>query len=154
LQCTVPPWNNACPAGFRIGDARTHTAATGFGIGSWLEEIDPSAAASLREGLEETLTLHRLNLSACACSHADRPEELRRSLRSTNLIESALSVVRTATQRVKRWRKGDMRLRWSAAGLLAAEKRFRRVRGYQSMGVLLANVSTFDAKLASKSEAA
>lgn len=110
----------------------------------WLEELNPSAAASLREGLEETLTLHRLNV----------PEELRRSLRSTNLIESALSVVRTATQRVKRWRKGDMRLRWSAAGLLAAEKRFRRVRGYKSMGVLLANVSTFDAKLASKSEAA
>ena len=47
-----------------------------------------------------------------------------------------------------------LRLRWSAAGLLAAEQRFRRVRGYKSMGVLLANVSSFDAKLASKNEAA
>lgn len=111
---------------------------------TWLEELNPSAAASLREGMEEALTLHRLNV----------PEELRRSLRSTNLIESALSVVRTATQRVKRWRQGDMRLRWSAAGLLAAEKRFRRVRGYKSMGVLLANVNGFDGKLASQSEAA
>ena len=124
----------------RYADAKKMLLATA----TWLEELNPSAAASLREGLEETLTLHRLNV----------PEELRRSLRSTNLIESALSVVRTATQRVKRWRKGDMRLRWSAAGLLAAERRFRRVRGYKSIGVLLANVSAFDAKLASKSEAA
>jgi putative transposase len=124
----------------RYADAKKMLLATV----TWLEELNPSAAASLREGLEETLTLHRLNV----------PEELRRSLRSTNLIESALSVVRTATQRVKRWRKGDMRLRWSAAGLLAAEKRFRRVRGYKSMGVLLTNVSAFDVKLASKSEAA
>lgn len=110
----------------------------------WLEDINPSSAASLREGLEETLTLHRLKV----------PEELRRSLRSTNLIESAISVVRTATQRVKQWRKGDMRLRWSAAGLLAAEKRFRRVRGYKSMSVLVANIDTFDAKLAAKQAAA
>ena len=124
----------------RYADAKKMLLATV----TWLEELNPSAAASLREGLEETLTLHRLNV----------PEELRRSLRSTNLIESALSVVRTATQRVKRWCKGDMRLRWSAAGLLAAEKRFRRVRGHKSMGVLLANVSAFDVKLASKSEAA
>lgn len=71
-----------------------------------------------------------------------------------NLIEIALSVVRTATQRAKRWRPGDMRLRWSAAGLLAGEKRFRRVRGYKSMGALIANVKVFDAKRASKSEAA
>jgi hypothetical protein len=63
-------------------------------------------------------------------------------------------VVRTATQRVKRWRKGDMRLRWSAAGLLAAEKRFRRGRGCQSMPALLAGISAFEAKLAGKGEAA
>ncbi len=111
---------------------------------AWLEEINPSAAWSLREGLEETLTLHRLNV----------PEALRRSLRSTNPIESALRVVRPATERVKRWRKGDMRLRWSAAGLLAAENRFRRVRGYKSMAVLLGNVDAYDPRPAGKTEAA
>ena len=94
---------------------------------AWLEEINPSAASSLHEGLEETLTLHRFGL----------PDSLRMSLRSTNLIESALSVAADVTRRVKRWRGGDMRLRWSAAGLLHAEKNFRRVRGYKAMSKLL-----------------
>jgi putative transposase len=93
----------------------------------WLEGINPSAANSLKEGLEETLTLHRLGL----------PEALRKSLQSTNLIESALSVAATVTQRVKRWRRGDMRLRWTAAGLMQAEKNFRRIRGYKTMAKLL-----------------
>lgn len=94
---------------------------------AWLEEINPSAASSLHEGLEETLTLHRLGLS----------DSLRKSLQSTNLIESALSVAADVTRRVKRWRGGDMRLRWSAAGLLHAEMNFRRVRGYKAMSKLL-----------------
>lgn len=94
----------------------------------WLEGINPSAASSLREGLAETLTLHRLGL----------PEPLCKSLQSTNLIESAWSVAADVTRRVKRWRGGDMRLRWSAAGLLQAEKNFRRIRGYQAMPKLLA----------------
>ncbi len=94
---------------------------------AWLDRINVSAAASLREGLEETLTLHRLGL----------PEALRKSLSSTNLIESAFSVARDVTGRVKRWRGGDMRLRWSAAGLLEAEKNFRRVRGCKLMPKLL-----------------
>jgi hypothetical protein len=54
-------------------------------------------------------------------------------LQSTNLIESALSVAVEVTRRVKRWRGGDMRLRWTAAGLLQAEKNFRRIRGYKAM---------------------
>lgn len=95
---------------------------------AWLEGINPSAAASLREGLEETLTLHRLGV----------PGELRKSLSSTNLIESALSVASDVAGNVKRWRAGDMRLRWIAAGLLAAEKQFRRIRGYKLMPKLLA----------------
>lgn len=94
---------------------------------AWLEGINPSAASSLKEGLEETLTLHRLGL----------PETLRKSLQSTNLIESALSVAADVTRGVKRWRGGDMRLRWTAAGLLEAEKNFRRVRGYKAMAKLL-----------------
>ena len=111
---------------------------------TWLERINPSAAASLREGLEETLTLHRLNV----------PEELRKSLRSTNLIESAISVTRTLTRRVQRWRAGDMRLRWSAAGLLAAEKRFRRIRGHKSLPALIHGVHAYNPKLAGKQDAA
>jgi putative transposase len=94
----------------------------------WLEDINPSAAASLREGLEDTLTLHRLRL----------PHQLRESLQSTNLIESAFSVADDLIRRVKRWRGGDMRLRWTAAGLLMAEKQFRRIRGCRLMPRLMA----------------
>ncbi len=95
---------------------------------TWLEDINPSAAASLREGLEDTLTLHRLKL----------PHQLRESLQSTNLIESAFSVADDVIGRVKRWRGGDMRLRWTAAGLLMAEEQFRRIRGCNLMPELMA----------------
>lgn len=108
----------------------------------WLEGINPSAAASLREGLEETLTLHRLGL----------PEALRRSFQSTNLIESALSVASDVSDNVKRWRAGDMRLRWIAAGLLAAEKQFRRIRGHKLMPKLVSALGS-DA-IAAESQAA
>lgn len=110
----------------------------------WLEGINPSAAASLREGLEETLTLHRLGL----------PEALRKSFQTTNLIESALSVASDVAGRVKRWRAGDMRLRWIAAGLLAAEKQFRRVRGHKLMPKLLAALDAGAEKIAEGSKAA
>jgi transposase-like protein len=95
---------------------------------NWLEDINPSAAASLREGLEDTLTLHRLKL----------PHQLRESLQSTNLIESAFSVADDVIGRVKRWRGGDMRLRWTAASLLMAEEQFRRIRGCNLMPELMA----------------
>lgn len=108
----------------------------------WLEGINPSAAASLREGLEETLTLHRLGI----------PGELRRSLQSTNLIESALSVASDLADNVKCWRTGDMRLRWIAAGLLAAEKQFRRVRGHKMMPKLTAALGS--GAIAGESQAA
>lgn len=101
---------------------------------AWLDGINPSAASSLKEGLEETLTLHRLGL----------PETLRKSLQSTNLIESALSVAADVTRRVKRWRGGDMRLRWTAAGLVQAEKNFRKIRGYRAMAKLLAALDQRD----------
>lgn len=91
-----------------------------------LERISPDAAASLREGLEETLTVVRLQLA----------EPLRRTLATTNPIESALSMARTATARVKRWRAGDMRQRWCAAGLLRAESKFHRVRGHRHLADL------------------
>jgi len=95
---------------------------------SWLAGINPDAAASLREGLEETLTVIRLGV------HAD----LRKTLSNTNVIESAFSVAGQVSRQVKRWRPGDMRWRWCAAGLLHAEERFRRVDGYRHIGALLA----------------
>ena len=88
-----------------------------------LERINPSAAHSLEEGLEETLTLHRLEVGPL----------LRRSLSSTNLIESCLSTVRHVARNVKRWQGGDHIARWTAAGLLEAEKKFRKVRGYREL---------------------
>jgi putative transposase len=93
-----------------------------------LETNHPDAAASLREGLEETLTVLHLNVS----------DVLRRSLATTNLIESALYIVRDRTGNVKNWKNGKMVQRWVAAGLLEAETRFRRIKGYRDM-VLLKN---------------
>jgi transposase-like protein len=93
-----------------------------------LMHVNPSAARSLEEGLEETLTLHRLGV----------PAELRRSLRSTNPIESAFSRVRTVCQNVKRWRAGDQRERWIGSALLFAEQKFRRIVGYKAIPKLMA----------------
>jgi transposase-like protein len=94
---------------------------------AWLAGINPDAAASLREGMEETLTVVRLGV------HAD----LRKTLDSTNVMESTFSVVEQVTGRVKRWRPGDMRWRWCVAGLLHAEQHFRRVDGYRYIPALL-----------------
>jgi transposase-like protein len=97
------------------------------GTARWLERLNADAAASLREGLEETLTVVRLGV----------PGALRRTLATTNPIESALSVTRRVTARVKRWRDGDMRRRWCVAGMLRAEGKFRRVKGHRAMPALL-----------------
>jgi putative transposase len=93
----------------------------------WLAGINPDAAASMREGMEETLTLVRLGVHA----------KLRKTLSSTNVIESAFSVAESVTGRVKCWREGDMRWRWCVAGLLHAEQHFRRVDGYRQIPQLL-----------------
>jgi transposase-like protein len=94
---------------------------------AWLGRLSPAAAASLREGMEETLTVVKLGL----------PDLLRRTLATTNPVESALSVAAKVTARVKRWRDGDMRQRWCTAGLIRAEEGFRRVRGYKHMRLLV-----------------
>ena len=86
-------------------------------------EINPSAARSLEEGMEETLTLHRLGVGPL----------LRRTLSTTNAIESCLSTVRHVTRNVRRWQGGDHIARWTAAGLMEAEKKFRRVKGYREL---------------------
>jgi transposase-like protein len=93
----------------------------------WLRTISPAAAASLEEGLDETLTVARLGV----------PELLRKTLATTNPIESAFSVAQSVTRRVKRWRDGDMRQRWCVAGLLDAERRFNRIKGHKHMPQLI-----------------
>ena len=93
----------------------------------WLDRLNPDAASSLREGLEETLTVVRLGV----------PGPLRRTLATTNPIESALSVTRRVTARVTRWRDGDMRRRWCASGPLRAESRSRRVKGQRALPTLM-----------------
>jgi transposase-like protein len=91
-----------------------------------LERINPSAARSLEEGLEETLTVHRLGVGRL----------LRPTLASTNPIESCFSIVEKVARNVKRWRAGDHALRWTATGLLEAEKKFRKVKGYRELELL------------------
>ena len=100
-----------------------------------LEHPHPGAAASLREGLDETLAVVRLGL----------PESLERVLSSTNLIENLFSRVREIGRRVKRWPSGTMVLRWTAAGMLEAERGFRRLVGYRAMPTLVAALRAHDA---------
>jgi putative transposase len=102
-----------------------------------LEDQHPGAAASLREGLDETLTVMRLGL----------PDSLERVLSSTNLIENLFSRVREIGRRVRRWQSGTMVLRWSAAGVLEAERAFRKIVGYRAMPMLVAALRTHDAKI-------
>jgi transposase-like protein len=85
-----------------------------------LGKTHPGAAASLREGMAETLTILRL----------DVPPTLARTLRSTNPIESMIEICREHSKNVKRWRDGTMALRWCAAGMLEAGHQFRRVNGH------------------------
>ena len=91
-----------------------------------LDRSCPGAAASLREGLEETVTVQRLGASEC----------LRRTLSSTNPCESMIEIVRKTQSNVKRWKGGDMRMRWTAAGMLEAERQFRRIIGYRDLANL------------------
>jgi putative transposase len=93
----------------------------------YLETLNPSAASSLKEGMEETLTMHKLGAG----------ELLRKTLSSTNAIESCFSITRAITDRVKRWKKGNMVQRWAVAALLRAEKKFKRVKGYKDIPKLL-----------------
>jgi transposase-like protein len=93
-----------------------------------LEQRWPDAAASLREGLEEMFTVRRLGING----------RLAGSLTNTNCVESMISIARDTTRNVKRWRDGKMIKRWCAAGMLNAERSFRRLRGYKQMPALVA----------------
>ena len=104
-----------------------------------LMDINPSAARSLGEGMEETLTVHRLHV----------PPQLRKTLASTNVIESAFAIVERVCSNVKRWHPGDQRERWVGSGLLVAEKQFRRVQGHKQIPNLLRELESL---VPSKSE--
>ncbi len=92
-----------------------------------LDRTWPDAAASLREGMAETLTLMRLGITG----------KLATTLCSTNPCESMIEIVRYTQRNVKRWQHGDMRKRWTAAGMLLAEQQFRRIIGYRDLATLL-----------------
>lgn len=94
---------------------------------AYLDRVAPSAASSLREGMDQTLTVTRLRIDPMLAIH----------LVTTNPIESAFSCVRTLTGRVKRWRGGLMKHRWCATGLLDAEHRFRRIKSCALMPQLI-----------------
>jgi len=91
-----------------------------------LAHSHPGAAASLREGLAETVTLQRLGVH----------QPLHKTLSSTNPIESMIAICRATSRNVKRWQNGDMCLRWTAAGMLEAERQFRRIIGYTHLAQL------------------
>jgi putative transposase len=95
--------------------------------------VNPSAARSLEEGLDETLTVHRIGV----------PAELRRVLRTTNPIESAFSRVETVCRNVKRWRDGNHRERWIASALIFAEQKFRRIVGCKMMPKFISVLQTY-----------
>jgi transposase-like protein len=103
-------------------------------LARWLERDHPSAAASLREGLDEMFTINRLGL----------PPRLRRCLASTNLIDSTHSGVRQKTRRVTNWQHGSMALRWAAASFVETEKSYRRIIGYQDLWMLKAQLEDQD----------
>ncbi len=95
-------------------------------LASELQHSHPGAAASLREGLEETLTLTRLGIHG----------HLKKTLASTNPIESMIEIIQRTSRNIKRWQSGDMCLRWTAAGMLEAETQFRKVVGYADLAKL------------------
>lgn len=107
-----------------------------------LDQDRPGAAESLREGLDETLTVLGLGLS----------KTLLRSLATTNAIENTIGTVRTVSRRVKRWRSGAMIMRWMAAGLMEAERSFHRIKGYRGLPKLQLALSRHGARSAARTE--
>jgi transposase-like protein len=120
-------------AAYKMNDYQEALSAL-QGVLRYLEQKNESAARSLEEGMEETLTIHKLGL----------PDILRKSLSSTNMIESTYSRYRHVTRNVKRWKSVEQKKRWAATALLEAERSFRRIKGFKSISVL---VAALDAQL-------
>lgn len=95
-----------------------------------LQVEHPDAAASLREGLEETITILRMDI----------PGQLQKSLRSTNAIESGFSMAAKNVRNVKNWKNGTMVQRWVSAAMLDAERRAHRIEGYRFMSILITEI--------------
>jgi putative transposase len=112
-------------AAYRM-DSALAAQATLEDLARQLDKTHPGAAGSLREGLAETLTVMRLGV----------PPTLARTLRSTNPVESMIEICRDHSTNVKRWRDGQMALRWCAAGMLEATKQFRKVNGFLHLPAL------------------
>lgn len=104
---------------------------------NWLDKNYPSAGRSLREGLEETLTMHKLK------AHRN----IRKSLSTTNPIESLNSGIRNVTRRVKHWRNSNMVIRWVCTGIIESEKNFRKINGHDHIDSLLINIESFGEKV-------
>lgn len=114
-------------------------------LASWLEANgEDTAAKSLREGLEETLTVIKLGL----------PATLRRSLSTTNMLENLNGSIRRITRNVKRWRGSDMRRRWVGLAITEASKRFRRIKGHRDLPILVRALRQQTPPLDVKQEAA
>ena len=96
-------------------------------LAAQLDKSYPGAAASLREGLEEMFTVARLGIDG----------RLAKTLTTSNPVESMISIARTTNRNVTRWRDGQMVLRWTAAGMLNAERSFRRIKGFKQMSRLV-----------------
>jgi putative transposase len=123
-------------------DTNLHRATKSLqATAGWLEWINPHAAASLREGLAETLTVTALGLTG----------PIYRSLATTNMIESIFTRARMMTCRVKRWRPGSMRQRWCATALLHAERGFHRIYGHADIATQLIPRLDANAALATQS---
>ena len=105
-----------------LGRAAACSCSSASSSSTW-----PDAAASLREGMADTLTLMRLGITG----------QLAKTLCSTNPCESMIEIVRYTQRNVKRWQDGDMRKRWTAAGMLVAEQQFRRIIGYRHLAKLV-----------------
>ncbi len=106
-------------------------------LASELDKASPDAAGSIREGPPEMFTIRRLGMTGT----------LAMTLRSTNPVELMISIARSTTGKVKRWRDGEMRRRWCAAGILEAEKSFRWVRGYRQMPALVKQLRAHATKI-------
>ena len=122
-DCAVKARMQAAYSSLDYGEAKAALAR----LHAELIHRNPSAAASLAEGMEETLSVHRLRMAPL----------LRRTFSTTNPIESAFSVVETICRNVKHWSGGDQRLRWIASSLAYAESRFRRLQGFQQIPFLI-----------------
>ena len=109
-------------------------------LASELDRTWPDAAGSLREGMQDTLTLMRLGIDG----------QLAKTLSSTNPCESMIEIVRYTQRNVKRWQDGDMRKRWTAAGMLVAEQQFRRIIGYRDLAKLVIAIERHTILIASK----